>query len=743
MTPRWLWLGVAGLVAPLAPASAQSADERVRLEALRAELAAQTDSAALLVRERAGIARARADRGNAFQHLELGFIAYRLGEVTGSQRHYDDAAGEFEWAGELAPEWPYAWYGLGLAELALGEHGSIAVENLRAALGRDFLSKAARAFARAAEVDPAFLQAVLDLAETARRQRVRPRLEVAQRALRAAAAGPNTTPALHLARGRVEREMGEGDSALVAFDAYLAGGGEPALGRLERARTLFFLRRGREAGGEYYAGAAAPASDSARAGYREDLAWIASGIELAGFDATAPGELSPWLRAFWVGRDAAEGRAAGERLTEHYRRLGYAQRQFRLVSPRRQYTLEPFRSPQTELDDRGVIYIRHGEPDDRARLVAPEVDPNESWLYVRPGGNLLFHFVARGDVQDYKLVESLADVLGFEQAIRWQAAGRLPPEAAALFESRGHLDPAYRRIASSTTTQGTSLASERRRSREAIKLGTATDSHTLRFRRELRSRVEAYAVGGRDGGARLLLVFAVPGAGLAGQRSAEGTVYPLQVRLVHRGPGAAPAFLDTTRLFLTGQPLGPDQYLTGLLEVPAGAGLHALRAVVMDPDGGGGDIVDLDSVRVPEFAGPGLTISDLVLGDAGSGLVWRPVEGDAVPLSPLGSYPLGGSLELYYEVHGVDPGTRYRARIEVRGKQSGSIFARIGRLFGGGGPAVTVEFDAVTTGRPTRARQTVNLAPLDPGEYTLTLTIEDPAGDVRHRRDVRFRVTGR
>jgi hypothetical protein len=72
-----------------------------------------------------------------------------------------------------------------------------------------------------------------------------------------------------------------------------------------------------------------------------------------------------------------------------------------------------------------------------------------------------------------------------------------------------------------------------------------------------------------------------------------------------------------------------------------------------------------------------------------------------------------------------------------------SFFARIGRLFGGGGPAVTVAFEAITTARPTRARQTVSLARLDPGEYTLTLVIEDPAGDARHRRVVRFRVTGR
>ena len=100
-------------------------------------------------------------------HLRLGFIAYRLGEMSKTKSHYDDAAGEFEWAAELRPEWPYPWYGLGLAELAIGENASIAIENIRQMLGKDYLSKAARAFARATEVDPSFSSAVVDLANTA------------------------------------------------------------------------------------------------------------------------------------------------------------------------------------------------------------------------------------------------------------------------------------------------------------------------------------------------------------------------------------------------------------------------------------------------------------------------------------------------------------------------------------------------------------------------------------------------
>ena len=35
---------------------------------------------------------------------------------------------------------------------------------------------------------------------------------------------------------------------------------------------------------------------------------------------------------------------------------------------------------------------------------------NLSWLYQRPEGDLIFHFVARDDVDDYRLVQSLMDI---------------------------------------------------------------------------------------------------------------------------------------------------------------------------------------------------------------------------------------------------------------------------------------------------------------------------------------------
>lgn len=76
--------------------AAQAPAERDTLVRFRAELETVADSLDLLALEARMIDRARGDRDNALLHLRLGWLAYRLGEVTGANTHYDDAASEFE-----------------------------------------------------------------------------------------------------------------------------------------------------------------------------------------------------------------------------------------------------------------------------------------------------------------------------------------------------------------------------------------------------------------------------------------------------------------------------------------------------------------------------------------------------------------------------------------------------------------------------------------------------------------------
>ena len=724
----------------------QSPAERADIERLRDSLTTVRDTVALARLETATIEIAKQRRDDALLHLRLGFIAYRLGELTDAKPHYDAAASEFEWASELQPDWPYAWYGLGLSELALGEHDIMAIENIRQMLGKDFLSKAAHAFARAAEADPSFASAVVDLANTALTQRIRPRLEVALSAVRMAARSPAGRHAeVQLVRGRVEREAGESDSALAAFREYLTAGGDSGIGLLELGRTAYLARQPGQGWVAYLAGARAATSEQAIALYRGDLGWIADSADLKAFDALPdPAARGAWLEAFWARRDVMEAREPGERLAEHYRRWFHARRSFRLVSRHRHYDItERYRSAQAEFDDRGVIFLRHGEPDRRARLAQVGIEPNESWMYDRPGdgADLIFHFVARDDASDFKLVESLADVLGFSRAVR--AGSTVDPSIAELYTSRIEFGALYGRVGRSMRAPGRELAEDRERGQRSIARGTTSDSYARRFAERLDVVASDFVVGNDSGaaGQTLHVLFAIPSGrlpALADAAGGGGHRYPLQFRLVVSDTAdRLVTMLDTLRVFATRAPLRPPAYLTGRLTLPLAAGRYRYRLLVTSPDGHAGDLVTRDSLAVPELDARHFAVSDVVVGRAGSGLAWLPAPpADTVRLNPLQRFPEGGAAELYYEVYGLPVGGTYHTvvRLEREGRRG---------LFGGRRAPVLLEFDAPATGPRTRVYRGIALRDVSPGSYRLTVTISDPASGTSVTRAQRFQVVSR
>ncbi len=729
---------------PPARLTAQAPAERAAIEQLRDSLGGVTDSFALRRLEQATITLAKVDRDNALLHLRLGFIAYRLGELGNAKSHFDDASGEFEWASELQPGWPYPWYGLGTAQLAVGENPSPVVENLQQWLHKDYLSKAANAFARAAMADPSFAQATVDLATTALSQRIGPRLDVALAAVRQAATSPaGARPALQMMRGRVEREVGDADSALVGFQAYLALGGDSGVGYLELARTAYKAGRSTDGARWYYAGARAAQSGEARAAYRDDVSWLATPADLATFDTLAGGAgRVAWLEPFWDRRDAADARDAGERLAEHYRRWFYVREHFRLPSRHRHYDItDVYRTAQREFDDRGVIYLRHGEPDRRAFYEKPGVEPNESWLYLRPEGDLVFHFVAREHNQDYKLVESLVDVFGF-------AGGVVAPSGtfasvSDLYSSRELFGPLYMRISHGTAAQGTALAEERRAGQRSIAIGTTTDSYRQRFDASLGLVTRDFVVGDGTGtGQALHVVFAVPADRLAGRAVVgDGVVYPLHFRLlVSDTADRLVARVDTARLFHAREPLGGDAYLTGQLAVPVPPGDYRYRLLVNTPDSAGGDVVLGDSVTVEQLDGSVVAASDLVLGRRGAGLFWS-AAGDTVLLNPLGRFPQGSAAELYYEVYGMERGAAMHTVVRLEREGGRSFFGAITGLFGGRRAPVMLEFDAPADGPITRVHRGIDLRDTPRGRYLLSVTVT--AGSRVITRTQRFQITAR
>ncbi len=754
-----LLLAALTLVVSATPLCSQSPAERAGLEQLRDSLNTVTDSAALMRLEAATIEQAKRNRADPMLHLRLGFVALRLGELVGKS-HFDDAAVEFEWAAELQPGWPYPWYGDGLAELALGEHEVIGIENLRQIMRKDHLSKATRAFARAAEADPSFAQATVDLARTALSQRIAPRVDLALRAVREAAASPaGREPEVQLARGRVERATGHIDSAVVAFQTYLAVGGDSGIGFLEAARTAYDARDPGAGRRFYFAGAEHSTTPAAVALYRDDLAWIASALERAAFDSltSAPARMQ-WLRRFWERRDAEDVRDEGERLAEHYRRLLYAEQHFRLVSRHRHYDVsERFRSNQDEFDDRGIIYVRHGTPDQRATFVASDsVEPNETWLYRQdpPNEPLIFHFVARKGVQDYKMVESLADALagGLGRAMALQGNAGMGYYAGALFASRRDLSPVYARLGDlvgSANARG-ALAAERTMGQRNITAGTTTDSYHRSFDTSLEIVTTRFVVGAREGdgeeaeGAALHVVFAIPAKHLTPQPDSGRVVYPLSFRLlVTDVQGTLVKQVDTTRVFASRQPLPGEAYLTGQLSAPISPGRYVYRLLVEEADGRAGDVTLGDSISVAPLSGREFAVSDLVVGRVGSGLVWN-ARGDTVFLNPLDQFPQRGAAELYYEVYGVARGTPYQTALRLERVGGKSPLGFVGRIFGGGSRApVSLDFDAPSDGPVTRVHRRLDLRDVSRGTYVLSVRITDPATGTSLTRRQRFTVVSR
>jgi len=726
--------GLALVLSAATPAAAQSQAQRVVLEQFRDSITAVEDTVALLELEQAMIEVAKVDRDDTVLHLKLGFVSLHLGD-QGGDSHYDDAASEFQWATELEPTWPYAWLGLGLAEQGVGDSQISLIKGIQNMLGKDALTRSAMAFAQSAEVDPAFDQGLVHLSKTALEQRINIKLDLALAAMRRADSTPaGAMPMVQLYRGRVERLVGDLEYSQDAFQKYLVTGHNPGLGNLELSRTRFLLGH-LDATAEYLAGAATNDS-TAVAEYRYELSLIASDDELHAFDLSDRVTRPDYLADYWLSKDRASLRRNGERLREHYRRLYYARQNFYLITTRRYYDIEEiYRSTQNDFDDRGVIYIRHGEPTDRATYHGLEVYDNVSWRYGMADGDMIFHFIARDDVQDYKLVESVFDIMGYSAAVNLQGTGVSGnPVAVAILDSRDRLSPMYRRIRGAGSGSTARVQSEERsQGRSAIMHGTTSDTYELFFPLEIQAETQVLAVGYRGNQGLVHVTFAIPGSSLTGTENPRGIIYPVRLRFVAMdGAGDPVGFIDTTRVFLARQAVPQDEYLVGEVHLPVPPGVLQYRLAVQQGENAG-KLLPFDSVLVAAVDGAALALSDPVLGSKAANLIWQPGVADTVFFNPHGTFRQDDLIELYYEVYGLVPGQEYDTQLVVKKEGGGGGFLGLGKIFGGGSTPISLRFQEQASNEVVRVQRSIQLQKLKPGRYTLQLTVTDDRGETFRR----------
>ncbi|MBN2091159.1 hypothetical protein JW964_16220 [candidate division KSB1 bacterium] len=139
-----------------------------------------------------------------------------------------------------------------------------------------------------------------------------------------------------------------------------------------------------------------------------------------------------FIKTFWRVKDPFPASAHNSRLAEHYRRLVFAEQNyrydgFRLMSnnPDRESVLKfPKISEENRiLNDKGLVYIRFGPPDDTATEITEMSIQNESWLYYQrgPQPKMIFHFEVVGGPGCWRLVPMLSNRQAYNSRLGWDS----------------------------------------------------------------------------------------------------------------------------------------------------------------------------------------------------------------------------------------------------------------------------------------------------------------------------------
>jgi hypothetical protein len=632
-------------------------------------------------------------------------------------------------------------------------------EDFLGIFGRDHVSRAADAFRTSLSFDPGYPPAAVGLAELAAASRNEEWLADAAAALADAVRHPDGNADHWVWRARIAALRADEAGPDYARRA-LELGADPSQGQLAMARARFAVAEDSLGAEAYFAGLEELTEQGAEAYYGE-LGPVVRPSERESWEGSLS-ERAEWVRRFWRRRFLESGANPEERLAEHYRRVAYASDTFRRAGKRRiQMVAKDAMSGDTVLvegrdlglDDRGTVYLLHGEPDDIVRTPSC-ANPNETWLYLLPDRRLVFHFAALGSGQQFSLVsgpitacmgtgvevnranldvviQALEDRRDIDPRLGIQAT-RLRSNANQLVSAQTSLD--RQRASLAFTTDMIAFEGEARL--EALQ-GLEKDSHSADLGAPIPFFYDTYAFRGVGDSTDLVVAFAVPGDRLPATESAGSFLYPLRLAVAVADTVDQEFFrADTARTFASGVTLGQGEHLRAAveLEVPPGESYThtvTLRTTGADRVGGayGGPI------EIPDFSGNALAISDVVLGEEGES--WR--RGDvSLGLVPPRRYLPGSVITLFYEIYGLrESDETVSTSIEVRPVRGG-LGGFFRRLFGAGSGELTLHFqdlpDADATGT-AQVLRTVDARALEPGGYRIKVEIETTTGTVSRERE--------
>ncbi len=513
----------------------------------------------------------------------------------------------------------------------------------------------------------------------------------------------------------------------------------------------------------------------------EDFKYVFDDQDLANYQQLrSAADYRQFFAQFWSERNPMPARQMNVRLAEHYDRLLRAEQDYwfdglRLWrnNPDEMKTLDFPRVYElnNEFNDKGLVYIRHGAPDDRIVTVEGEINtfrtnggmlpkeqspgaswvPNESWRYTY--APMDFHFVvgqgATGN--NWRLVPTVTNFNMLEDREMWGGAYRQMAAAARDFisDQGGSLMDASNRSASQRSSSSsfspladfTQARDEMQRdSRRAVTRGLTSDRHTWSSAvtsMEIPHTIAAFR--GTEGKTDIQIHYTFPDETIG--KVLDGDKNTLEME-------AGYIFQDSTWQGVAGDvathtisSTSSNRGYSFETSVPADSYHVAIHGRMLNGDLLGGYRFD---AYVPDLGGAGFSASDLLVAHS-----ITPAEDSAsatrgtleINVNPHQQFSVDEPLFVYFEVYRLTlddaDQTEYALTYTLTPRNEEKGF--FGRLFGGGDEAALSLENTVTGQSPSPTEYAeIDIGEVDPGAYTLTVTVTDnhTGQSVQRSRDI-------
>ncbi|MEJ2482179.1 MAG: hypothetical protein P8049_03435 [Gemmatimonadota bacterium] len=474
-------------------------------------------------------------------------------------------------------------------------------------------------------------------------------------------------------------------------------------------------------------------------GLWRDLRGLATRAEIDEWESRPLIGRCAFLAEFVAERALRAGVSVEDRLAQHYGRLARGRDVWDLDSPRVQPgAAEKYgRHPDLEYDDRGLVYLRMGEPDEIAFAYAGgegEMGNRvEGWRYDRPEGPRIYFFspVTRlgAGLRDYRLLDAPWRALG-----RWNSAepidfvGRIPTASLReLYLSFQGLDPAYASLAYRTGTRtDAGLQSELSDDRESTLADVAFVVDSIPDAPDLEPAVrfswERLRFFNPRSGETVVWLLVGARAGDLEKAAAPdgGATYRVETRVAVRRGTAVVLESAVTELGAEDS-LERDDAVIGRLPITVGPGTHPFTLTVQDLNDSEAAKGNWTQDTVRALAQSNLPeISDLAVA-ADSGGSWTRDGVTFLSVSPSHLTRPDGTIHLYFEVYGMRDGTPYEVEIRaVPERDANLIWAVTPSAL-----AYRASFDSEMPGGISPHHLRLDLADTPDGAYVIGVRVTD------------------